>query len=250
MSGVQRSLRPLPTHRTCAPVPRCTSARVSAVSSETRSPVWMATARSAWSRRPTQRERSGAATALRPRRQSGRTRRSCRSGLAGWPGRAGSGPRARGGAGRRSGTASGSRPAARCGCARCCAGRCAGAPGMPRRARRRGRLGAGRRGRCRCGPGEAEEQAQGVAVGGHGVGAYLALGDQPVGEERLQVPGRARSRSAPGRGLQASAAMASSSGVPANTSYSDVGIITITPIISGYSDARSFPRVPEARDLG
>ena len=43
-------------------VPRVMSWRRSAVSSETRRPVWRATTRRVWSRRPTQLERSGAAS--------------------------------------------------------------------------------------------------------------------------------------------------------------------------------------------
>ena len=61
-SGVHRSFRPLPVQRTCAPVPRWTSARVSPVSSETRSPARTAVSRRAWSRRPVQVSRSGAAS--------------------------------------------------------------------------------------------------------------------------------------------------------------------------------------------
>ena len=61
VSGVERCLRPLPTQRTCGPVPRCTSPQVSPVSSDTLSPVWIARAKSAWSRRPNHREHAGAA---------------------------------------------------------------------------------------------------------------------------------------------------------------------------------------------
>jgi len=46
VSGVHFCFRPLPRHRTLAPLPSWTSAQVSPVSSETRSPVWMATASS------------------------------------------------------------------------------------------------------------------------------------------------------------------------------------------------------------
>jgi len=46
-SGVHRSLRPLPMTSTCAPVPTMTSFRVSAVSSDRRSPAWTATKSSA-----------------------------------------------------------------------------------------------------------------------------------------------------------------------------------------------------------
>ena len=62
VSGVMRSLRPLPWQLTCAPAPRCTSAQVSEVSSEARSPVWAASRIRAWSRRPVQVPRSGLAS--------------------------------------------------------------------------------------------------------------------------------------------------------------------------------------------
>ena len=54
VSGVILSLRPLPWQATCGPGPRCTSRRVSPVSSEIRSPVWIVSASMAWSRRPVQ----------------------------------------------------------------------------------------------------------------------------------------------------------------------------------------------------
>ena len=62
VSGVARCLRPFPWHRRAR---RCRGARpgsAGAVSSETRSPVWIARVSSAWSRRPIQRSRSGAAS--------------------------------------------------------------------------------------------------------------------------------------------------------------------------------------------
>ena len=40
---------------------------------------------------------------------------------------------------------------------------------------------------------EAEQEPEGVPIGGDGVGARLALGHQPLGEERLEGGGRARS---------------------------------------------------------
>ena len=40
--------------------------------------------------------------------------------------------------------------------------------------------------------GEAEQQSEGVAIGGHGVRAGAALGDEPVGEERLERWSRGR----------------------------------------------------------
>src|SRR6266568_4871640 len=62
VSGVTRSLRPLPWQRTVGPVPVWTSPRVRPVSSLDRSPVWAARARRAWSRRPCQVPVSGAAS--------------------------------------------------------------------------------------------------------------------------------------------------------------------------------------------
>jgi len=38
-------------------------------------------------------------------------------------------------------------------------------------------------------PGEPQQQADGVAVGRHGVGAGLTLADQPIGEIALQDTG-------------------------------------------------------------
>ena len=61
VSGVALCLRPFPRVCTCAPVPRCTSWQRRLVSSVTRSPVWIASVSSAWSRRPIHRSRSGAA---------------------------------------------------------------------------------------------------------------------------------------------------------------------------------------------
>jgi hypothetical protein len=60
--GVQRRLRPLPRHLTCAPVRSSTSSCRSPVISLLRSPVWIATASRARSRRPIQVLRLGAAT--------------------------------------------------------------------------------------------------------------------------------------------------------------------------------------------
>jgi hypothetical protein len=37
---------------------------------------------------------------------------------------------------------------------------------------------------------EPEQEAEGVAIGGHGVGARLTLGHQPLGEERLEGGGQ------------------------------------------------------------
>ena len=59
VSGVTRFLRPLPWQRTWRRCRGACRARRSPVSSETRSPVWMASVSSAWSRRPIQVLRSG-----------------------------------------------------------------------------------------------------------------------------------------------------------------------------------------------
>ena len=61
-SGVARSFRPLPMHRTCAPVPRTMSPRDRLVSSETLRPVCNATTSKVLSRRPNHVLESGAAT--------------------------------------------------------------------------------------------------------------------------------------------------------------------------------------------
>ena len=200
VSGVMRSLRPLPWQLTWAPVPRCTSARVRPISSETRSPVWTASSSRAWSRRPVQVVRSGAASSasISGSVRSVTMRRSKR--LVGSPGPAGSRRRARGGAARRSGTASGSRPGGRCGCGRCCRARVSrwsrNAPisGASRSAR--SSVEGGLPVRAAAKPSSSRER---VAVGGDGVRAGAALADQPVGEERLQGRGERGSSPRPAR---------------------------------------------------
>jgi hypothetical protein len=62
VSGVQRSLRPLPIQRTWAPVPKDTSGRCRPVNSDKRKPVCTTTNNKAWSRRPNQVLWSGAAS--------------------------------------------------------------------------------------------------------------------------------------------------------------------------------------------
>lgn len=52
VNGVERSYRPLPRTRTCAPEPRHTAPRHSPVISDRRNPVCTAKSMSAWSRRP------------------------------------------------------------------------------------------------------------------------------------------------------------------------------------------------------
>ena len=61
-SGVARSFRPLPMHRTCAPVPRTMSPQDRLISSETLRPVCSATTSRVLSRRPNHVLVSGAAT--------------------------------------------------------------------------------------------------------------------------------------------------------------------------------------------
>ena len=198
-------------------LPRWTSLTARPVSSETRSPVWTATVSSAWSRRPVHGRRSGAASraSISARSRKARSVRSKRlGGMAST--RAMSGgvlgvaqrPRSR--------TASGSRPAGRCGSGRCCPARVRGGPGTRRSA------GASRSAKSSCGRGLAAAVAgrmpsssrQRVAVGGDGVPAGAALADQPVGEERLAGSGRAAvTAAAPCRWPSSrSAASASSSG--------------------------------------
>ncbi len=62
VSGVIRSLRPLPWQLTCAPLPRWTSPQVRPISSEARRPVWMVSRSRVWSRRPVQVVVSGLAS--------------------------------------------------------------------------------------------------------------------------------------------------------------------------------------------
>jgi hypothetical protein len=52
VSGVHRSFRPLPTHRTWAPAPRWTESLSRLISSERRKPVWAASSSKMWLRRP------------------------------------------------------------------------------------------------------------------------------------------------------------------------------------------------------
>jgi hypothetical protein len=61
VSGLHRSLRPLPSHRTWAPAPRWTASLSRPISSERRKPVWAASGSKVWSQRPSHVVRSGAA---------------------------------------------------------------------------------------------------------------------------------------------------------------------------------------------
>ena len=110
---------------------RCRSAWVSPVSSETRSPVWTATSSSVWSRRPIR----GFGRARRAGRRSHRAVRKDtmrgRSACGVWPGPAGLPRRARDGVVPRRRTGSGSRRAGRYGSARCCRAHVRGGPGTP-----------------------------------------------------------------------------------------------------------------------
>ena len=132
VSGVIRSLRPLPWQATWAPAPRCRSAEVRPISSEIRSPVWTASSSRAWSRRPVQvvwsrRAEQGVDLGV------GEVADQCLVEAFGWDRQdPGDGSRrVRGGSGRRSGTASGSRPGGRCGSGRCCRGRVRDGRGTP-----------------------------------------------------------------------------------------------------------------------
>jgi hypothetical protein len=61
--------------------------------------------------------------------------------------------------------------------------------------------------------GEAQQQSEGIPVGGDGVAADLPLGDQPFGEERLQDRGERGHRALPGPVSSRPAARAGNSGV-------------------------------------
>ena len=85
-------------------------------------------------------------------------------------------------------------------------------------------------GACRCLRGEAEQQPERVPVGGDGVGAGPPLADQPLGEERLQSGASERHELRPACSSRARRARAAP-GRRAGTSYSDLGITGITPIL-------------------
>ena len=70
---------------------------------------------------------------------------------------------------------------------------------------------------------KASSSRKGVPVGGHGVAADLALGDQPVGEERLQDRGEGGHGVPPVAASRRPAAKASSSGVPVRYQYVAAG---------------------------
>ena len=90
-------------------------------------------------------------------------------------------------AARRSRTGSGWRRAASCGCGPCCAGRCS-------RWSKNAAISGASRSAMSSADGvlpvlavaKREQQPERVAVAGDGVGRGAALGDEPVGEERLQ----------------------------------------------------------------
>ena len=62
VNGVMRCFRPLPRQLTWAAAPRWMSLRVNEINSDARRPVWTASQRMAWSRRPVRVARSGAST--------------------------------------------------------------------------------------------------------------------------------------------------------------------------------------------
>jgi hypothetical protein len=65
LSGVDRSFRPLPMHRTCEVIPRTTSSQFKLTNSDTLRPVCKASRRRVRSRRPNQVAGSGAALRFR-----------------------------------------------------------------------------------------------------------------------------------------------------------------------------------------
>ena len=70
---------------------------------------------------------------------------------------------------------------------------------------------------------EAEQQPEGVAISSDGVGACLALADEPVGEERLKGRGERRHRAASKAASNRSAARRSSSGEAERYQYVEPG---------------------------
>ena len=215
VSGTARCFRPLPSQRTLAPAPRVMSAQFRPVSSETRSPVWTASSISVRSRRPSQRDWSGAATqgvdlGRGQERHDPLVEALGRDGQDALD-RAG---RARDGVAPRRRTASGSRSAERCGSGCCCAARFPGGSGTRRSSSRPGPPSPGSAGVLPvCAGGRTPGAAAGCRGRRDGAWAGLALLGEPVGEEGLQRRGdqghgRAADRAEPCR----AAARASSSG--------------------------------------
>lgn len=71
--------------------------------------------------------------------------------------------------------------------------------------------------------GEAEQEPEGVAVGGDGVGTHPALGHQPLGEERFQAR-REVGHLVTRRAWRRRAAAASSGGEADRYQYVDAGL--------------------------
>ena len=216
VSGVIRSLRPLPWQATWRRRRGGHRAQVRPVSSETRRPVWTASSSRAWSRRPVRVDRSGAASSasisasVRKRDDRlvealGRDRQDPFD-VGGVLGVAQRGEAEQGVDRGQPGVAGADAVAA-------LASR--GGRGTRRSAARPGRRGRAGRAACRCcSCGEAQQQPEGVAVGGDRVRAGLALADQPLGEERLQgaAASAVTGRRSPVRVEPLRAATASSSG--------------------------------------
>ena len=112
-----------------------------------------------------------------------------RSVSAGSPGPGRCRRRVRDGAGRRSGTASGSRPGGRCGCGCCCRARVRGGRGTRRSTARRCRRSPASR--LHAGVGRRRSRAAAEACRGRRrwCGGWRGAGGEPVGEERLQGRG-------------------------------------------------------------
>ena len=170
------------------------------ISSETRSPVWMASVSIAWSRRPTQRLRSGASISASD--SGGEEGHECVGRIA-WAGSQHArdhggvfGVAQRGVAEQRADR--GQPQVAGAGAVGAVVSR--GGRGTRRSAARRGRPSPAPTGDCRCGrAAKHEQQPERVAVGGDRVRAGVQLADQPVGEERLQRRGERVIAGPPGR---------------------------------------------------
>ena len=191
VSGVIVPFAPCPKQRTWAPASRTTSSDARPTSSVTRKPVWTAKSNRAWSRRPRNVARSGAArrasTSSSVRNET--TRRSKRLG---------------GMASTRSMSAacSGCRRAAKRNREWMAASLALRVRRLlprsafqvvqerPRSAGRRDPRDAALAGRLlRLAFDEVEQEPEGVPIGGDGVRAGVALGHQPLGEERLEGGG-------------------------------------------------------------
>jgi hypothetical protein len=90
VSGVARSFRPLPTHRTWAPAPRWTSLRSRPISSERRKPVWAATSSNVDHGDPAKSSDRARRGSTRSQGVSGSAPVACRGACSVWRVRAGS----------------------------------------------------------------------------------------------------------------------------------------------------------------